>query len=84
MLVGRLKTATTAAADAANDCAAGQRTGARAALGKVDRQMTAIRSRLRTRRARKLIPQDLAGEIGETARAISGDVRALRSSVSCP
>jgi hypothetical protein len=84
VLIARLDTASAAAADAVSDCAAGQRSGARGALARVDRQMHAIRSRLRTRRARKVVPPHLASEIGDTVRAISTDVRALRGSIACP
>jgi hypothetical protein len=45
--------------------------------------MSAVRSRLRGRRARKLVPPDLASEIGGAARAISADVRLLRGSIAC-
>jgi hypothetical protein len=83
VLMARLESATAAAADAVGKCAAGLRSGARSALARVDRQMSAVRSRLRTRRARKLVPQDLASEIGGVARAISVDVRLLRGSIAC-
>jgi len=82
--VARLETAKAAALDARDACAAGLRSDARAALGRVDRQMTVIRSRLRTRRARKLIPRDLASAVGEAARAMSTAVRVLRGSIVCP
>jgi hypothetical protein len=83
VLIARLESASTAAADAVGNCAAGLRTGARGALARVDRQMSAVRSRLRTRRARKLVPHDLASEIGGAARAISADIRLLRGSIAC-
>src|SRR4029078_9216127 len=83
VLIARLESASTAAADAVGRCAAGLRSGARGALARVDRQMSAVRSRLRTRRARTLVPEELASEIGGVARAISVDGGLLRGSIAC-
>ena len=82
--IERLETAQQAAADAGRACAAGQSSTARDALGRVDRQMILTRSRLRTRRARKIIPRALAEQIAGASRGISADVRGLRSSLVCP
>jgi hypothetical protein len=84
VVIARLESARTAAADAVGDCAAGLRSGARGALARVDRQMSAVRSRLRTPRARKRVPYELASDIAGSARAIRTDARLLRGSIECP
>ena len=70
--------------DGAEECAAGQRTPAREALGRLERQMLLIRARTRTHRARKIIPAPLAALIADGARSIGVDADALRGTLTCP
>jgi hypothetical protein len=83
VFLARLETAREAVADGAAACAGGATGEARSALARVDRQLIAIRWRLRTRRARKLIPPDVAAELARAARGVSADLRVLRRSLDC-
>jgi hypothetical protein len=83
-VIARLETAREAATSAAQACAARQRGDARDALKRVDRQMIVLRARLRTKRARRIVPPDLAGAVGDAARDIDADVRVLRGTIVCP
>ena len=81
--VAKLETAHEAAAAAEAACGARDRSAARDALARVDRQMITIRARLRTKRARRIVPREVSDAIGAEASGISADVRALRGSLLC-
>jgi hypothetical protein len=82
--VARLERAQQIVADGAAQCAAGQRTPAREALDRIERQLLVIRARTRTHRARKIIPPALAAAIANGARSIAEDADSLRGSLTCP
>jgi hypothetical protein len=81
--VARLEQARATLAEGAESCAGGRPALARQALDRLGRQMLLLRARTRTLRARKTIPRSLAELIGDEARGIAADVRALRSSLDC-
>ena len=82
--VARFERAQQTIAEGAEQCAAGQRTPAREALDRLERQMILIRSRTRTHRARKIIPADLAAAIADGARSVGTDAYTLRGTLTCP
>lgn len=82
--VAKLEQARATLADGVESCAGGERTLARRALDRLARQMVLVRARTRTLRARKTIPRPLAELIGDEARGIAADARALRSALVCP
>ena len=71
-------------AGASASCAAGGRTTARRALERLARRMLIVRSRTRTLRARKTIPPALAARIGDDARDIAAESRAMQGGLECP
>jgi hypothetical protein len=81
--VARLVQAQATLAEGAESCAGGRQAPARKALDRLGRQMLLLRARTRTLRARKTIPRPLAELIGDEARGIAADARALRSSLDC-
>jgi hypothetical protein len=70
--------------DGMKDCDAGQAAPARRSLDRVERQMLALRARVRRGRARRTIPRPLATRIADDARAIANDARSLRGVLTCP
>jgi hypothetical protein len=82
--VARFERARQTIAEAGDDCAAGQRTPARYALDRLERQMILIRARTRTHRARKIIPPALAAAIADGARGIGADADTLGATLTCP
>lgn len=82
--VTRFERARRSVADGAAQCGAGQRTLARQALDRVDRQMLVIRARTRTHRARRIIPPALAAAIADGTRGVGADAVSLRDALTCP
>src|SRR4030095_15514231 len=83
-LVTRFERAQQIVADGAEQCDAGQRTLARQALDRVERQMLVSGARTRTHRPRKIIPPALAAVIADGARSIGADADSLRDALTCP
>ena len=80
----RVRRASDRVARAAALCA-GHRPGrARAALRSALHQLNAIGARLRSHSGRRLIPSDLAAQLGAQVAAAAGDVKMLRDGLSCP
>jgi hypothetical protein len=79
--VGRAEHTLDVAGDA---CTAGRSSQARSGLAVLERQLTIIRSRTRTNRARSVIPSGLAEEIAGDADEIRVDVGLLLSALACP
>jgi len=82
--ITRFERAQQIVADGAEQCGAGQRTLARQALDRLDRQMLVVRARARTHRARKIIPPALAAAITDGARSVGTDADSLRDALTCP
>jgi hypothetical protein len=82
--VTRFERAQQIVADGAEQCDAGQRTLARQALDRLDRQMLVVRARTRTHRARKIMPPALAAAIADGARSIGADAESLGGALTCP
>jgi hypothetical protein len=82
--VTRFERAQQLVADGAEQCGAGQRTLARQALDRVDRQMLVVRARTRTHRARKIIPPASGrGDRGRRAEHRRG-CRLAAHALTCP
>jgi hypothetical protein len=81
--VTRLERAQATVVGGVESCDGGRRALARHALDQLERQMLLLRARTRTLRARRTIPPPLAGLIGDEARRIAADARALRSALVC-
>ena len=80
----RVRRASDRVARAAALCA-GHRPGrARAALRSALHQLNAIGARLRSHSGRRLIPSDLAAQLGAQVAAAAADVKILRDGLSCP
>jgi len=69
---------------AAEQCVEGRESRARASLRTALRQLNATASRLRSRSARKTMPEDIVTELGQRVGASAGDVKVLRDGLVCP
>jgi septation ring formation regulator EzrA len=68
---------------AESECAAGDTKAARKQLKKVVRKLIQFSHRLRTKNARKNIPEDVREPLAETTDGIQEHARELKDTLSC-
>ena len=80
----RVRRASDRVARAAALCAGNRPGRARAALRSALHQLNAIGAKLRSHSGQRLIPSDLAAQLGAQVAAAAADVKVLRDGLSCP
>jgi hypothetical protein len=79
----RIRRASERVQRAAEQCAGGRESRARASLRNALRQLNTTAKRIRSRSARQSIPQDLATQLEQMVRSSAGDVKVLRNGLVC-